>query len=172
MATTNSIETAEQFARFVENLDVPELDVKDREGRTNYIDFIQKDEITSPVMKGKDKYSRPFVIIKAIGKLGSGKETPLSQTFFERYPRDKSIKIGEPGHPFSGMEWLVPERQGDEIIWMGCGRHGDHIFSTYGGMKANHFNLLKDLIEGKTISLLEFCSDHGYKLVEARLSSE
>lgn len=33
---------------------LPELDLGDRQGKTDYIDFIKRDEITAPVMKFKD----------------------------------------------------------------------------------------------------------------------
>ena len=120
----------EKFALFVENLDVPILDIGTKMGSTAYIDFIKSSEVTSPIMKGIDCYSRPFITIKAMGSVRS-KDVELFQTFFQRYTDNKSL-------------------------WMGCGHYGPQLFTTSGGMKKEHFNALKDLISGKSVTTEQF----------------
>ena len=62
---------------------IPILDVGDRQGATNYIDFIDVDEVTSPVMTGIDKFNRRFVVIKA-----QIEDHEYMQTFFQRYTNE------------------------------------------------------------------------------------
>ena len=45
--------------------DIPILDIQSREGATGYIDFIDINEVTSPLMRGVDVYNRPFFTICA-----------------------------------------------------------------------------------------------------------
>ena len=65
-------------------LDVPNLDIGNRHGVTDYIDFIRIDEVTHSVMKGIDKYCRKFIVIKFIV---DGEH--IMQTFFQRYNTGK-----------------------------------------------------------------------------------
>lgn len=139
--------TGEDFAVFVENLDVPVLDLEGETGRTDYIDFIKPHNVTHRVMKGIDRYSRPFLVIKAIGNLGTGEEVELFQTFFQRYSNNK-------------------------LSWMGCGIYGNKLFDTYGGMRESHFKALMDLIDGKSISAEGFSRNNMLNIVEIRLSGK
>lgn len=43
---------------------IPNLDLGGRMGDTGYIDFLQPDELVHPVMKGVDKFGRPFIALK------------------------------------------------------------------------------------------------------------
>jgi hypothetical protein len=54
----------------------PKLDIGDRRGSTDYIDFIRVEELTSPVMSGVDCMNRKFIVFKTENKF---------QTFFQRY---------------------------------------------------------------------------------------
>lgn len=58
----------------------PLLDIKERTGWTDYIDFIHEKELTSPIMRGVDVFRRKFitVMVKIEGQI-------YSQAFFQRY---------------------------------------------------------------------------------------
>lgn len=102
------------------NLDVPFLDVGDRRGSTYYIDYIELDEITYPVMKGLDLLLRPFIVIKFIvdGHI-------RHQTFFQRYTNNENYWTT--GNPFGSIP----------------------LMDSYGGMKMIQENFLKSLIDNE-----------------------
>lgn len=62
------------------DLDCAYLDVGQRVGWTQYIDFITWEEVTDPIMKGRDCYHRKFIVIKFVVN-----QTRVMQTFFQRY---------------------------------------------------------------------------------------
>lgn len=70
---------------------IPTLDIGDRRGWTDYIDFIRAEEMPCPIMKGIDTFRRPFLAIKVTAKyIGSdteliGKKFDLVGTIFQRY---------------------------------------------------------------------------------------
>jgi len=69
-------------------LDCPVLDIGDRRGSTDYIDFISEDELTHPIMKGIDTLNRPFFCLRFTVK--TDKETRTAyRTFFQRYTSNK-----------------------------------------------------------------------------------
>lgn len=78
---------------FVETL--PLLDIGTREGETKYIDFISPNELTAPIMRGIDKYRRPFIVF-CVGKtvLLQGMRRPekagMPVVIFQRYSDNKS----------------------------------------------------------------------------------
>jgi hypothetical protein len=43
---------------------LPELDLGDKCGSTGYLDFLRPEDMTAPVMRGSDKYGRPFVAFR------------------------------------------------------------------------------------------------------------
>lgn len=59
---------------------IPILDIGERKGYTEYIDFIKIDELTAPVMKGYDIDKRKFFCLK----LSCSNGETYSQTFFQR----------------------------------------------------------------------------------------
>tara|TARA_B100000575_G_scaffold187123_1_gene150734 strand:+ start:66 stop:599 length:534 start_codon:yes stop_codon:yes gene_type:complete len=65
---------------YTKYLHLPILDIGNRVGQTDYIDFIKWDEVIHPVMRGRDIYSRHFIVIKMI--IDNKK---IMQTFFQRY---------------------------------------------------------------------------------------
>lgn len=65
---------------------LPILDIGNREGSTGYIDFIKPEEMTAPIMRGKDKYGREFFIIRA--RINGGEV--VTQTFFRRYTKENT----------------------------------------------------------------------------------
>ena len=56
----------QNFIQKIEECDVtiPILDIGDRTGRTDYIDFIGIDDMSYPIMKGMDVHLRPFLALK------------------------------------------------------------------------------------------------------------
>ncbi len=62
----------------------PILDIGNRMGATQYLDFLSWDEVTYPVMKGTDIYGRYFIVIKMLVN-----DKKIMQTFFKRYSDGK-----------------------------------------------------------------------------------
>ena len=64
---------------------VKHLNIGNKVGTTEYIDFIKWDEVTESVMKGIDCFGRPFLVVKFL--VNGDTDTPLElmQTFFKRY---------------------------------------------------------------------------------------
>lgn len=144
MEFTKKMSPGEEFKKYVEGLNVKILDIGQRVGMTDYIDFIKPEEVDSPVMKGKDISRRGFLVIKAIGTTEEGAEIDLFQTFFQRYSNS-------------------------ECLWMGCGHYGHQLFETVGGMNEKHFGGLMDIISGKTITTENFYRCDSYKIRTIRL---
>lgn len=106
--------------------DFPKLNVGNRKGVTDYIDYIEVGELTSPIMKGVDCYKRPFVVLKC-----TVDKDVYGQTFFQRYTNDSNL-------------------------WMGCSLYGVCSFmSTIGGMTKHQALLLQNIIDGNSITLDE-----------------
>jgi hypothetical protein len=70
--------------RFLDNLSVPTLDIKDRNGSTGYIDFITTNDMQDNwMMKGRDDYFRPFLAICV--NTTNPKFSRVVGTIFQRY---------------------------------------------------------------------------------------
>lgn len=109
------------------------LDIGDRRGMTDYIDFLTQDEVKKNVMKGIDCYSRKFITIKIGGyDLDTGNFFRTGEVFFQRYTGEPDIM----GANFDGM-----------FIW------------TVGGTTPVQYELIHDLLNGKLIKLQE---DHQF----------
>lgn len=67
-------------------LNMPVLDLGDREGLTGYIDFIQPSEVGAPIMSGLDKYNRPFFTLRI--QYGPRPDMVYVETLFQRYVND------------------------------------------------------------------------------------
>lgn len=68
--------------------EIPVLDIGERVGGTGYIDFLNHDDMSSPIMRGEDMYGRPFVAFRLRVKrdLKSGTATyNIVETLFQRY---------------------------------------------------------------------------------------
>ena len=74
--------------------DIEILDVGNRMGITSYIDFININEIRSPVMKGRDCTSRPFFTLCANIIYDDGSSVPTFTTFFQRYSNYSHLWVG------------------------------------------------------------------------------
>lgn len=65
---------------------LPVLDIGDRQGFTGLIDFIKPEEMSAPIMRGKDKQGRNFFTIRFKDEKGKYN----CQTFFERFTKVNS----------------------------------------------------------------------------------
>lgn len=102
----------------------PNLDVGQRNGATDYIDYLKWDEVKESVMVGVDKFRRKFIVFKML----VNDTIPVMQTFFQRYTDGKS--------------------------WVGCGHATKHnLLFTEGGMNTDQFRLLNTIASGKRVSL-------------------
>jgi hypothetical protein len=66
---------------------LPIIDIKDRRGLTDYIDFLKKSDLSSPAMRGIDCFNRPFIAFKAKNNETGEK---FAQVIFQRYTKDES----------------------------------------------------------------------------------
>ena len=109
------------------------LDIGNREGITDYIDFINENEITHNLMKGVDVCNRKFIVMKVgIMDPETGKLKRFQQVFFQRY-------------------------SGDYYHWMSARIIGQFEFMhSYGGMREEQYKMLNDLVNGKTLIIEDF----------------
>ena len=104
-------------------------DLQGRMGRTDYIDFLYRDEVPKNVMKGEDRYGRNFLTIKIGGiDLDNNKFFRSSQVFFQRYTDAPHIASAD----FEGM-----------------------FIQTYGGATPPQYKLINDLVDGKIVKIKE-----------------
>jgi hypothetical protein len=75
---------------------LPILDVGNQVGRTHYIDFIDHDMMSFPLMKGKDCFGRPFLAVKVDVEFKSeNKVKSCVGAYFQRYSdSEKTICFG------------------------------------------------------------------------------
>ena len=104
---------------------IPYLDIGDKEGETNYIDFLKWEDVEYPIMKGIDKYNRPFIVIKSILN-----DTLYMETYFKRHNTEYSS-------------------------WQCCGNHTYQLLETTGGMNAEQGLYIKSLVENGEVVLKE-----------------
>lgn len=123
--------------------DIPVLDIGNRQGYTDYIDFLTLEEVTSPVMKGVDMFNRPFVVVKFNVTKPDEVDLELMETFFQRY--------------------TIPTN-----LYQGCGHATPLVFETSGGMSHEQFDAVERIIAGEELILTEDlrCS---YDLVNSKI---
>ena len=68
--------------------DLPILDLKERQGGTDYIDFLKTDEMTSPVMRFVDKFNRLGIALHLRCEWGHWKNKEIVLALFQRYTDD------------------------------------------------------------------------------------
>ena len=105
----------------LETNDIPVLDIQSRVGATGYIDFININEVTAPVMRGIDVYNRPFFTICADIIYEGDVCVPTFTTIFKRY-NDNSA------------------------LWHAAG-HYRKLANTEGGMNIPQFGMFRTLIQ-------------------------
>jgi hypothetical protein len=102
------------------------------------------EEVTSPIMRGKDCFGRHFVILKLI----LNRKNVILQTFFQRY----SNNLGD---------------------WRGCGHATPIIVGSGNNIDENMFKFIIDLLDRKTIKINdEHNIDSHYKDVEVMVYDE
>ncbi len=110
--------------KILKHSNYPNLDIGDRQGHTDYIDFINPSELTHPIMLGIDILKRPFIVIKAIGTLND-EMVKFTETFFQRYTENQSLWVGA------------------------CA--GKMFLDTTGGMTDKHFDIVRRLCNHEII---------------------
>jgi len=108
------------------------LDVRDRFGNTNYIDFIKQSEVTENIMKGIDDNERPFIVFKAEFVYNNtntnSKIIKTFTTFFQRYTDNK-------------------------LLWHTCGNDGDLLFDSNGGANLVQIKMIEEILKNGYIDL-------------------
>ena len=69
---------------------LPSLNLENRRGLTDYIDFLVPEDMSHSIMKGIDAYRRPFVAFKIRTQKASEGSTLHVCTFFQRYSDDNA----------------------------------------------------------------------------------
>jgi len=68
---------------------LPVLDLGDRHGHTDYIDFLQPEEMTAPVMRFVDRFRRPGIAFRLQAVHRTDKTKSVVFAWFQRYSDDK-----------------------------------------------------------------------------------
>jgi len=98
------------------------LDIGNRIGSTDYLDFITPEELNSHnVMSGYDFASRPFFVFKAEIEFDTGRKLKTFSTFFQRYADN-------------------------DLTWHICGHYGRNIMCTCGGSNNDQIKMLYELL--------------------------
>ena len=85
-----TITSTHEFGNYIDSLDIPILNLGDKIGRTDYIDFIMQSDFDSSIVKGVDIYQRPFLVIKVVDNT----HKVYMETFFQRYTGNNSLWMG------------------------------------------------------------------------------
>jgi hypothetical protein len=114
---------------------IPVLDIGERMGATNYIDFIDPVELgDNGIMRGVDIYGRAFLCIRVEVTCkeedGHRRIHWVFQTFFQRY---------------------VP----DTDLWMGAGHFITPLMNTSGGLSEEQCILIARLVCGYRMRIIE-----------------
>ena len=68
----------------------PVLDLKGQMGSTEYIDFLKSGDLSSSIMRGLDKFGRPFIAFRYVVRSGTSCAVEV-ETMFQRYRNDPKI---------------------------------------------------------------------------------
>jgi hypothetical protein len=77
---------------------LPLLNIGNRRGATDYLDFITPQEMTSPVMRGEDAAKRPFICLKIRSSRPEDNGREFVVTFFQRYTEGSLWTWGSTHH--------------------------------------------------------------------------
>jgi hypothetical protein len=95
------------------DLDLPVLDLGDRVGYTDYIDFLYWEDIPKSIMKGIDRCNRNFLAfklgLKIVKEDGSEKMKYFTQVFFERYSKNSDVWVSASSDGIKMFPCLKPE---------------------------------------------------------------
>lgn len=75
----------------------PVLDLQGRMGATDYVDMVDPQEMTAPVMRFVDKFNRPGLVFRLRG-LGEHADICNTVAWFQRYTNDPRIWTYGMGH--------------------------------------------------------------------------
>ena len=110
-----------EYLNKIRNINVPILDIGNKNGSTGYLDFIKSDELgTNNIMKGLDCLSRPFIVFKAEFEYPNGLKKKTFTTFFQRYSDNHNL-------------------------WHCCGHYGINLMDTQGGTSNEQIKMLYEL---------------------------
>jgi hypothetical protein len=73
-------------------------------GGTNYIDFLQPEDLTAPLMRGVDIFNRPFLSMRTSVDYSTGSRTAV-HTIFQRYRDDANLWVCAS----AANDWLLHE---------------------------------------------------------------
>ena len=74
---------------------IPMLDLSNKMGYTDYIDFIRAEDMNNPIMKGTDIYGRHFLAVKVKTRNTQTNEfKEIVGTFFQRYSDTNDYAFG------------------------------------------------------------------------------
>jgi hypothetical protein len=149
--TREEIEKANHITNEIMKYNCCLLDIGDRVGKTDYIDFITEDILEGhDVMKGVDIYGRSFIVVKAHIIYKDLFIANTFTTFFQRYK--------------------------EENCWMACSQKGKHLMETEGGMTIIQLELLRDLLYNRSVKIdnsrstrVYTCDSHIDDTIEIRL---
>lgn len=156
--SNEKIQEREDIINSICELDFNNLDLGDRIGSTDYIDFIKPNELQEQFdcVKGKDKYSRIFFAFIARFNFIDGKHFDTFSIFFQRYSESK-------------------------LLWHCCGHHGKYLMNTEGGTNNNQFKMILELLKNGYVKLnkekcleckLNFKKDYSDKILDSEYPTE
>lgn len=108
----------------------PILDIDNRQGMTDYIDFIRFEEVSEPIMVGKDIHDRFFMVLK----IEIDYEFYLQTIFQRRFCHNNNL---------------------ENMLVMACGHATPNVIESCGGFVPEQYQLIKDLLAHKEIILEE-----------------
>jgi len=117
----SEIEELKYNIDLLNKLEFNNLDIKNKQGATGYIDFISLDEVDHNVMKGYDVFNRVFFVIKAEIENSDGSKIKTFTTFFQRYSDNKNL-------------------------WHTAGNFKSLLFDTVGGATLSQIKMLIELL--------------------------
>ena len=141
--TTEEINKKKDLLSKLLNNNYPILDIGNEEGHSGYIDFILiKSMDNNNIMKGTDKYNRPFIVFKAEFIFPDNTTMHTFTTFFKRY-------------------------SDSELLWHACGHDGLNLFDTCGGATELQLIMLNELLSNNTLDLSNKSTDEldNFKLL-------
>ena len=108
----------------INDFNLPILNIGNRQGDTDYIDFIRPNQVEYPAMKGYDLFNRPFIVIKFYLDY----KHICVQTFFQRYSNNK-------------------------MFWLSAGHFGQHLINTRTGITIHQTELISKILNGQKVQL-------------------
>ena len=107
---------------------LPVLNTGARNGRTGYIDYIQPEEMTAPIMRGVDNQNRHFVVIRARNSQG----TLSCQTFFQFWPQQlgshPTAEDNDNNAAMTDLAWASGTSKREIVPYTGCLRETFPLF--------------------------------------------